>query len=416
MKRRAPRPRVREPREALVDQLFALMGVILRQGRSHPGAVAAARELRERVATLGPPFCLRLIRGAIYLDEELVPLAADSFARGQQVSRALWNLGHHEIRFTTVPEADQLQTLGSALARGAQVASDVLQRLQLDGIEFDAIPCGAADEQIEPSRLARSELRHAVDAVEQLGTAPPGWSWQHGIAATRHLERALEADPQASVKALGAGIDRYAAPRRAVGAAVFAHLALTAVGASTLTRRAAAHAALAIGSYGYADRGGLATGDAAAKALGALLSGMAAADPAPPHHMRVCSMVRAVKLTHARLDDHSAVAAGGGLVALLTTCYLIERGRVTQELPLTLDTAEALARTLAEYGAHAWGRALVLALGGLPAGAAVMVDGRLGFVEGPGDPMQPLRPRVLHGTSTAVPEPPAVLHSPLTAS
>ena len=394
----------------LLDQLFALMGVILRQGRSHRGAVVAAGELQQRILRQAPPFNLRFIRGAVYLDDTLLSLPADTYARAQQLAAALWNLDRHELQFHGVPDTTTLQTLGAALARGAQVKSDVLDRLQLDDVSFLQVPYGAADDRVEPERLASHLLARAVERAADAARHCPPWDWSLALGVLRDLERSLAAAPHSVIASIGDPTQPTRPAQRALASVTWVLLALEQTGTPTELRRAAAEAALVFGTFGLKQGRAREPLEAATDALSALLSDPDALATGHPHRNRVCSLVALLRTAIARGQPGPA-ATDTGLPGLLCTSYELERTRLST-LPISLNPAEALGRLVSRIGLGPWSRVLLAAVG-IPAGTCVLADGRLGLVVAQ-PATNPLRPEVMHGKERSIPSGPVRIHSPLT--
>jgi hypothetical protein len=137
---------------------------------------------------------------------------------------------------------------------------------------------------------------------------------------------------------------------------------LTTLDLTRFTRRAAAHAALALASIGYRDREGAPLAEAAPATLASMLAApITAQSGVDPHRLRVCTVL------HALCANAAAAAAGApethvSLAGLLAVSYELERRRCPEGVSFDLTRLDLMADAVRAMGTDldaTWVRALV---------------------------------------------------------
>jgi hypothetical protein len=314
----------------------------------------------------------------------------------------------------TVPSAVTLLTLGTMLHAAAHTGRATAARLE--GVRLARLVRPAlADSSVDEAALDVFLIQRldclCRDAAILAADATGAWDWDGGCAVAYGIERFLAVSIGAAGRVYETAPRPWTRARRIVGAALHVSAVLARLRASPLTQRAATHAMLALAVHGLFERGGGALHTAAQAAMPRLLAtGLDEGSQPEPHRLRVCALV-----SEAAKADRTAVPSLP-VVSLLHAALELERRRVPEDIALTLGTVD-LQAWLAEALGHeihaGWGRALLGALGIVPAGSYVLADGRLGIVIGPSDAGDPWRPRVLLGGQIVVPAQPLTLYSPL---
>lgn len=392
---------------AVLESLFLLMRMTGLHGRQHPQTNHAALVLGRCVASAQPPVVLQFIAGAVFRDRALVPLDAERYLRSAAVGRALENLEVQEIALDPGPPLPSLLSLGEALARGQQgpVAGEMPEG-GWDGARLRDIPharWGNDAEQVDTEVFVAAQLALALADTEACARdAGTAWPWARGLSAIRRLERALAQDGPATARMLEAAPGAWGPERRSLAAALLALRVLESLGANQGTRRAAGHAALALGLTGYAAREGAPLERTAQLLVQRLVSAPGASHRSgvEPHRIRVAALVHPLGADEAKPRAHA-------VLGLLRLAYELEVLRCPAGVTFTLTAADLLAHAAQEAGRSldaGWVRALVHALGVVPVGSRVQLpDGREGVVLGEGAEDDPWRPEVLVGQERLVP-------------
>lgn len=396
--------------QACVDVLYAFMRTCASQGTGNVIAEEAGEKMIAAIVAAGTPLVLQFVGGAVYRDKILLPLEFEAFRRAQILLQTVENHGVHEIAFTDVPHIDDLLHFGSALGRGLQGRTDALRRMRFERIRVRTLPhLGRRAKQDQGgSVLVDANIALAFEIGEELrGMVSEQWSWSTGIALLRFMESAFKLDAPAALRAVELMPGSWSASRRAVVASVHVAHVLGWLGAPVDTRRAAAHAALAIGMHGFGPRGGQPIAEAAEAAMASLTAeAPAARSGIDPHRLRVSSMVHA--LAKPQAEDEPKV------LGLVRVAYSLERRRCPEDVTfhLTITDLLALGLQMQDRSHHEdWMGAFVGAYGIVPMGSFVLCDGRLGIATEPSP--DPWRPRVLVQGEKVAPIEPVSMFSPL---
>lgn len=397
--------------QACVDVLYTFMRTCASQGTGTVVAEEAAEKMIAAIVAAETPLVLQFVGGAVYRDKILLPLEFEAFRRAQILLQTVENHGVHEIAFTDVPKIDDILHFGSALGRGLQGRTDALRRMRFERIRVRTLPhLGRRAKQDQGgSVLVDANVALALEIGEELrGMVSEQWSWSTGIALLRFMEIAFKLDLPSALRAVELMPGSWSASRRAVAASVHVAHVLGWLGAPVDMRRAAAHAALAIGMHGFGPRGGQPIAEAAEAAMASLTAEPPAARSGiDPHRLRVCSMVHA--LSRAEIADDEPKVLG-----LVRVAYSLERRRCPEEVTfhLTILDLLALALRMQDRRHYAdWMGAFVGAYGIVPMGSFVLCDGRLGVATEPSP--DPWRPRVLVQGEKLAPIEPVAIFSPL---
>ncbi len=386
----------------LVDVLFLLMRAIAVYGTDHPQAHKAAERVLEAVTNAEPPFTLQLVGEGLFRDRLLVPVEAARFLRLQEISRVLHELSAHELSFAKIPDAAALIRFGEVLAHVQGGSPDSLEGVEVPGLGWRAIEparTGLDADQLDQELHALTQLSLAASDAERIETLGfEVWRFALGLSVVRHLERACHADVRAAARALELAPGRWTMPRRAVSAAFHVSAVLESLGVRRSTRRAVAHATLALAFYGYDQRAGRPLEEAARVAMGKVLAApVAGSSGIPPHMLQVCTILHLLDPSN---DSDPRQLEAVGLIRL---CYLLERRRRPLELNYTPGKLELIASVaLVQDIDGRWLRALLEVTGLVPEGSYVRLpDGRVGVCVDPGE--EPLQPSVLGADEPLVP-------------
>jgi hypothetical protein len=401
--------------EAAADVLDAL-AVLVRQlglrGDGHPDVQRAVAELTAALGDAQPPFTLNLVGEAILRGREPLPAELGLYRRNQALVGAMRKFGARQMRFTEVPSDAALLQLASALLDATQ-GSGRTRAPRIDGVEFTQLrllgDSGAGD-AAEIDTFISEQLERATAEIHAIMTREKRtWPFRRGKRVLQRVERCISVDAAASSAALELATGSGSRARRALGAVLLATSVLARLRASDLVRRSTSHALLALCCHGFDERGGAALSDAAGATLQALVR--TARRSVDPHRLRATALVYG-------LTKQGAGSARAPVEPLLRIAYEMERARApvgpTYELS-KVDLWAWLADAVARGDAPAdWGEAVLGAFGGIPAGAHVMADNRLGVVMGPaGDEGDAQRPVVLVAGELRIPQTPVRPHSPL---
>jgi hypothetical protein len=400
--------------EAAADVLDAL-AVLVRQlglrGEGHPEVERATSELALAINEAEPPFALNLVGEAILRGREPLPAELGLYRRNQALVGALRKFGARQLRFTEVPSASALVKLAGALLDATQ-GSGRTRAPRIDGVDFLRLRLlgDSGVDAAENDIFITEQLERATAEVHAVMTRESSaWSFRRGKGVLRRVERCTSVDAAATSAAheLAAGTGGRA--RRALGAVLLASAVLSRLRAPDLVRRSATHALLALCCHGLDERGGAPLSEAAEAALQAMVR--TARREVDPHRLRCTALVFS-------LTRRGARATRAPVEPLLRIAYDMERARApvgpTYELSkvdLWAWLADAVARGEVPRD---WGELVLSTPGGIPPGAHVMADNRLGVVMGAsGEDGGVLRPRVLVAGELRVPQTPVRPHSPL---
>ena len=411
----------RELHDATVEVLrglFSFTRTCALQGSGSEQTLEAAHALRNAFARARPPFTLQVFPDAVLRDRAPLWLDLDALRKLQQLCAALGRWNAQEIEVEGVPSFEALNALAQAVNaathkdRGAR--KPTLQGMQVGPVWRP----GAAGTPVFDACLdvyAHVQLARAAAEVTRLLEQRESWSWGAAQQVVFRLERAIAAGASSFARALELEAPPWPVTRCALAAAFYVGAVLSRLGMSSLSQRAAMHAALVCACRGLPQ--GLDCVAAAGAARPALLSVHDAVGAGGPHRIRTQALVLG-------LGELGRGARTTPLVGLVHAAYEVERRRCPLDsqphgTPLQLARADLHAWLASELGrkVHAgWGRALLGVLGTVPAGSHVLCDGRLAVVVGPGKAGEPLRPRVLVGGQVGAAATQVVITSPLTRS
>ncbi|MFT7624814.1 MAG: hypothetical protein ACI9WU_004004 [Myxococcota bacterium] len=400
----------------IADQMFLVMKTASSHTIGHTLTQEAIETWGERIREAGVPMTLQFVGGGLFRDKELVPLSVPRYRRVQEVAEALDHLGVHELTIDQVPSQEDLSQLAEAISQGSHGNSEVLNDLDLLGIEWrelDATAWGEEGETVDDSVFTATQIALAVADAELIAErAEPHWNWRKGAAIIRRIERAAMQSVEAAARAVELGEGEWGAPRRGVSAAFTTYQVLQSANVAPKVRRVVAHAALAMGVTGFV--AGQDFDEAAIATTARLLASPdMKASGVPPHRLRVVALLQ--KTVEPAINPADGTTRPDATVSLMRLAYDLERDRVGVTKGITLTRGDLLTRAIR------WGkkrregftvRMLLHALGEIPAGALVrLADGRLGHAMGAGEGGDPQRPLVIVGGTLLTPDQPVRLAS-----
>jgi hypothetical protein len=364
----------------VLTHVFVLMRVVSSHGSIHQVTVNAAHELHELVAQ-AQVVVLQFVRGALFSDQQLVPLNWDELEASLEVSRALDNLGAQEISLNSALTPDALILVGELLSRGAAGPYQDADSVKIKGFAIREIPSvswGEEQEEIDEDLFALSQIALAIKDASVL-SLERGWDWQQGGGIVRRLEQACEANFGFASRALELTNEPWTPHRRAVYAAFDVYATMSHLGIERPLRRVAAHVTLGLTFCGYDEHEGMTLEDANEKFLEVAIKSPAASTTGmPPHRLR-CTTV-------SHLFEQGDPSRWFGFMELIRLCYELEYERVPKGVDFVLTKADLMALAAQEMGSHyppVWVRALISLYGDTPPGAYVrMPDGRVGVIMG----------------------------------
>lgn len=388
------------PARDLVAQLHSLMKAVLLHDERHSLAQKNAVALCQVVAAVPPPFVLQFVAGGVFLDRTLVPLDFMHFERCLELTRALNKLAAHELSFeTALPEASALR-LGRALAAGlrGQGEGGFKAGEEIPGLSWREIPFAQSGIDAEGVDSEVAAIAHTVlglSVAEQIAEKPEEpWPWNMGLSVIRRLEKGLATNADSAMRVVEFAPEGWPVPRRALSASQLVLQVLTRVGVDAGNRRAAAHAALALGLQGMRPRGGVSVAEAADALIARITRApIQAQSGIAPQCLLVASLLHVMGTEMRRKRSVSLMIA-----ELVELAYEMERARCPEGVPFDLTRADLLAFAV-EHGKHRfatdWVRAVIKVCGTVPVGACVqLADGRVGMVIEPGPPDDPWCPVV----------------------
>jgi hypothetical protein len=380
----APQDEVRTT-QGVVFALHLLMKTVASYGGSHPLAHSAATGFCQAVKEAGPPLALQFVGQATFRDRQLIPFDFHGFPLAEQVAKALHRMPAHEIEVLRVPEPSAVLVLGEQLGQAA-TGRPPSPWTDPDGFrinEIEGARTGVETEAVDPEVFATTHLSLALAHCEELeGGRERTWAWPLGMATVRRVMRSLEVSIPASLRAVELPHGSWTVARRALSSTLLCSALMRTIEVQPATRRAVAHAMLALCTYGYRACGGLDLADSASAALPRLLQRPARArSGVEPHVVRVCALL------HLLEKEAPEEAREDGLMPLLHLCYDLERRRSPDGPERALTLVDLLAWAVAEsrgQGNEPWVQLLVDAVGTVPPGACVrLADGRLAMVLDP---------------------------------
>lgn len=373
----------REVSAEIVLALFVLVKTIAAHGVEHPLTLQMAETLAAQIEASKPPWSLQFIRSGVFRDMSLLELNGEAYRRARTLALAFNHLQIHELTIERVIDATTWLRFATALSRGLMGPSRALEGLQLQGLSWRQIAhAGEGDDQpdMDPEVYAISQIALTMGALERwLEPARSPWSWRDALGQLRYIERASQAHPQATMRALELAPVGWDEKRRAVSVAAQTMLVLQQLGAPQQQVRACAHVGLGLGMMGFRARAGQPF-DEAAPALYALLTQSLASAEAlqtPTHYLQTAALAGQLLKppTSWRPELH-----------LLQLLYQLELERSPLETHLHLAITDLLSIAARDMGTRyppVWVRALVQTHGKWPPGAHVRCpDGSLGVILG----------------------------------
>jgi len=397
----------------VIEQLCACMRSFAANGKDHEDVRSAAQACRRAIASAKPPFALRFLSDCVLRDREPLPLNLGGFRRSQILARALYQQNTPELRFDELPKVEIIERLAKLFVEATQGNHRSIAPF-LQGIGMNKVhqidPTTNGHDETDVDRVLRAALYAVSVRVEalQAEVAQAGtWPWlegQHTIAA---LERCLALGVTATSRAIELAAPDWTVARRTIAMVTNVLVVLTRIRASDVSRRAAAHAMLAVAGYGLTEP--RLFDSAARRALDAFYATPASTNDdgavAPsPHRLRTTALLAA---------SAGRSNAAMPLTRLMHAAFMLESKRIDpsgQRLS-RIDLQAWLSSAIGREVDDAFGRAMLASLGAFPPGAHVMCDGRLGVVVGPGKAAD--RPIVLVGGALTAPDKPVAPSSPL---
>lgn len=426
------------PAWALVHELHSLMKALMLHEPHHAMATRAAASACEAIHTAGTPFTLQFVASGLFMDRTLVPLDFMHYGFVQALTVSLARLSAHEVSFDGDIDVRGALRFGQALAAGARGQTTGLKHaetatagggahthadahaerdIEIAGMAWREIPhaqSGIDAEGVDPEVAAVTHTVIGLSVTEQIAeAAEPAWPWHMGLSVVRRLEKGLAAKEGVAMRVVEFAPDGWNRPRRALSAALLVLEVLTRVDADSAHRRAAAHATLALGLEGLADRGGMSVGDAALALERRIHNApVQARSGVAPQCLLVATLVHL--MTPAVSARKELVALG--VTDLIQLAYQMELERCPLQVPFDLSRADLLAGAVqqsAQAGVSFWVRALIKVCGAVPVGAFVqLADGRTGTVIEPGPAHDPWRPVVFVDGQRVIPDRPVMLVPP----
>lgn len=370
-------------RQLMLD-LFMLVQVCKSHGREHPLTLERAEAFCSKLDGHAP-IALQFVKSALFVEQELVAMSWENFAKTRQLCAALARMGTHELGFGERVTPASMLTIGEQIARAARGAQTDLDDIKIPGVSWREIPevsWGEASEEIDKGLFAMSQVALAIQESNHLSSTRNAtcWDWKTGFSIVRRLERAMEADAERAIRALEMEDGGWTPCRRAVSAAMEVMMSLEFIGARRAVRRACAHAILGIAATGYEEHEGLELSEAAAILLEQMLaSPVRARTGISPHRLRVTTIVDL-------FATHSDPVDWASFMFLLQLCYDLEWERCPVGVDFSLTRADLLAMAAQDMGVRfppVWVSVLVSLHKDTPPGAYVEVqEGVFGVILG----------------------------------
>lgn len=393
----------------VIEQLCACMRALAANGPDHEDVHASAQACRRAISGAKPPFGLRFLSDGVLRDREPVMVSLGTFRRSQILARALYVQNTPELRFDELPKVEVVEKLAKLFVEATQGNHrSILPYFQ--GIGMNKVhqvdPTTKSHSETDVDRVLRAELYSVAMRIEGMHNEllqTGAWPWAAGQQAVASLERCLALGVTATARTLELAAPEWTVARRCIAMTLNVLIVMTRIRASDVSRRAAAHAMLAIAGFGLREPMTL---EAAAKQAFATMHTVPKGERlgSSPHRLHATALVAS-----------TAGQAGGAmpLTRLLHAAYTMESKRIEpsgQRLS-RIDLQAWLSGAIGREIDDLFGRAILGSLGPLPPGAHVMCDGRLGVVVGPGK--APDRPIVLLGGVLTAPDAPVAPSSPL---
>jgi hypothetical protein len=399
-----------EPVQALLEKWFLFVRTVLLYGPDHPITAKMAAGIVRAVADAQPPLAIQFVGQGVFCNFQLLLLDVEAFLHAQEIGIALANLGQQEIVFEAVPTQSSVISLAVAMARGLKARCDALHGRPIEGFRWREIKgaVGFAMEAVDLDLLVLTHLTLALADADQLqeGKDKP-WDWFSGMAIIRRLEASL-GTTRATAHRLIEIIPGDWTPRRlATTACMDAISLMNSLDVGPQSRRAAAHATLALTWYGLTEHGGAPIASFCGHALRRLMTahlGMRAV--VEPHRLKTMALIHL-------FERSGGDPKNNGLLRVIDLAYEMARKRAPADVPFTLSRADLLAQIAREAGERfppRWVSVAVTNFGIAPPGALVrLADGRTGMVMEPAEDGDPWRPKVLVNGVMVQPDRPVTL-------
>lgn len=360
--------------EAIVERLVTLMRTVAVHGPDHPLTKKSASGAAAAVNAGRPPFTLQFVAGGLFLNRVVVPVDVERFDRLRLLSRALHGASIHEVAIDGPVRDEAVLAFGQMLARGASGTAKSNVKPIFQGISCRPIPgfSGGGSDEVNPTVFAANQIIRAIEEAASIsGQIDDPWDWTTGLSVVRRIERALLASTSVALRATEVLPARWTVQRRAVSACLLATHVLERLGVERITRRATAHAVLALGLQGFTDRAGMELQDAAGLLSERFMAGLETISGIDPHRLRTTAITHF--LATARTRDEAPMEVLG-LIHLL---YFLERRRTPAGVAFDLTIIDLLAYAVQYSGEvfePSWVRALNWALGRFPIGSPVLSE------------------------------------------
>lgn len=388
--------------DALVT-LFAKMTVETNAAMcaSEAGATAGA------FAALPANWKLQIVSPVIFCDGELAVVSPENLLALRQTVAVLDAAGVGVMEASALVDGDTWLALAEGLVAVAKGDRSRLAALVGGTVRFGRHPAaraGADPKQFDSEVYAARKVGQLVKAVDVLVAPGDPWNWQVAVSALRGVESAHQAVAAACLRAIEIDAEAWSGSWGAASIALHMSRTLQLLKLRDVTRRAAVHAAFALGAHGLLDGVGRTLKDAANAALSDLTGefASAAARPVTEHQARTIALVSVLT------PDTVVMSALPGVLPLVRVLYEMERFRLEQDAGRRPSFTDALAYVAAASDQRfdqKWLAALARAAGGLAVGTTVrMPDGTVGIAADPGRSGHLMRPIVMHGAGFATPD------------
>jgi len=401
----------------LLTELHALFKATQLHDVQHPVAQQSAASFCQAVAGMPPPFVVQFVAGGMFVDRGLVPLDFLHYERCQTVTAPLARLGAHELSFEGEITPAAALRLSHAMVGALRGQPNGLQGTEIPSLVWREIPfaqSGIDAEGVDPDVAVIAHTLLGLSVAEQIAERPDDpWPWSMGLAVVRRLEKGLATNAGSSMRVVEFAPEGWPIARRALSACQLVLQVLTRVGMDAGNRRAAAHAALALGLTGLRPRHGLEPADAADQLARRMLrAAIQAESGVAPQCLLVATLVHELgTAARTRRGARSLV-----VTELIELAYEMERARCPARVPFDLGRADLLAYLVQNEGARYsadWVRVVIKICGAVPVGACVQLkDGRVGVVIEPGPPHAPFCPVVFTGGVRVAAREPVMLVPP----
>ena len=322
-------------------------------------ALAAAQATAKALQDATVPMALTFAGASLFRDDALVVTLPEAAVETVRLGRALAAVGRTGLAFASVPSPRDLLIavrILALVARGEQAPNQAAA---------SAMILTGAVGRPDAEALVAAVVSRAMSLVDEIDRAPSLWRFGDVVAQLDALDEALVARAGAVFRAVSLGGTDASIARVAVEMTVVALHVGRICGVSTQTRRAVAHLALALALTGTDDAPPPGIVDAANLAATRLLAALQGAR-IDPHRLRVAALLGVI----ARGDNDDDALGAPRWSRLL---HRLVRRRRSEKVMWPL--LGLLASAAEEPAFSAWAAATLSALGGLPVGSVVALDG-----------------------------------------